>query len=163
MLTAVLGLLLVACVVYLILPRSLKLVYTLDSVHRASILPEGTWARGITCPYDGSPLTQIMLHGERGLGLSWRAAYICETEGIFWIADYSGGFSIIDWYGPFDGTWDEANILATIVAAISGTALAVFLAKQHTYKKPNMKTREDATSLGLMPPSWVNPVQISTI
>lgn len=140
MLSAVLGLVLTACAVYLMLPRSLKLIYALDSTHLATIRPEGTFAN-MTCPYDGSTLTQVVIIGEEeGADVPWRAAYICETENIFWIVDYRGGVGKTLWYGPFDASWNKTNILAAVGAVISGTALIVVIATHHTPKELNAKT-----------------------
>jgi hypothetical protein len=139
MLSAILGTTLTACVVYLILPLSLKLVYVLDVAHLAVILPEGTFAN-MTCPYDGSTLTRIVIIQEEGADFPWRAAYVCETESIFWIADYRGAVGKIPWYGPFETSWNKTNLLATIGAVISGTFLIAVLATHYTSKQPNVKT-----------------------
>lgn len=103
MLATVLGLVLTVSFVYLILPRTLKLAYVLDSAHLATTHPEGTFAN-MTCPYDGSTLTQIVIIQGEGADAGWRAAFICETEGIFWIVEYRGGVDKISWYGPFGAT-----------------------------------------------------------
>ena len=127
LLVASLGGILVACVGYLVLPRSLKLLYVLDPAHVAAVYPDGTLAN-TTCPYDGSTLTRIVLIDEEGgADMPWRAAFICEAKGIFWIFDYWGGMGKAAWYGPFDGTWDETNGIAALVAALSGIALFVVL------------------------------------
>lgn len=140
LLFAVLGTVLIACIVYIALPLSLKLAYVLDEAHLATIRPEGNFAN-MTCPYDGSTLTQIVILQEEGADAPWRGAYVCEVEGIFWICDYQGGIGKIHWYGPFEATWGEANLLAAIGVALSATAFIVFLAKHyHNSKQLNIKS-----------------------
>ncbi len=152
-LTAILGLLLVTCVVYLILPRSLKLVYVLDSDHLASIVPEGTFVN-MTCPYDDSTLTRLVLiEEEGGADAPWRAAFICENENIFWIANYRGGVDKILWYGPFDASYDAANIIASVGAAISGVTLIAVIATHYTPSNSNQKTEKAQPSYRVIPPS----------
>lgn len=135
MLSAILGLVMVACIIYLVLPRSLKLIHTLDLVHQATIHPEGTFT-SMANPYDGSILTRIVIiQEEGGADVPWRAAYICEKEDIFWIIDSRGGFNKILWYGSFDASWDKTNVLATIGAVISCIATMIVIVTRHTLKK----------------------------
>jgi hypothetical protein len=129
LLVTVLGGILVACIGYLVLPRSLKLVYVLDSAHAATTHPDGISAN-TTCPRDGSTLTRIVLVDEEdGPDAAWRVAFVCETECVFWVFDCWGGVGKAAWYGPFDETWDETNGIAALVAALSGIALFVVLVR----------------------------------
>lgn len=120
----------VACMVYLLLPPLLKLSYVLDDAHLASIHPVGVFP-SFTCPQDGSKLRQISIISRSVLNVAWeKSAFYCEVEDIFWIYEVRGEDPEINFWGPFEGNLRTPNLLASSLMVLTGIALFFFYKRE---------------------------------
>lgn len=116
---------LVIYMAYLLFPPQRKLFYIIDDDHFTEAQPQGTWSN-MTCPQCGSQLEQIVIDpaDPQKCDDSWRFAYYCREEDLFWVADMPGIF-FAGWYGPFDAHLRLTNAIAIFILISSGAALVL--------------------------------------
>jgi len=101
--------LIIIFIVYLSVPINIAYTtYLMDTTHKISYseMPSGQWYEK-KCP-NGDKLERIEIIVTKDSDTTWRHAYKCDADKIFWVAEFRDGppneyGSHIDYYGPFEG------------------------------------------------------------